>query len=335
MKLFDAPLGKIASFTEADRRLSAGNGPVQLTGCVESQKVHMMSRAGNADTRLVVTYDDREARTLSEDLKLFSKNVLFFPAKDLLFYQADIRSGNIATERMKVIRALYEGRKDLTIVTTMTGMMNTLAPFEQFAEQLIGLSEGAVAEIDALAIRLIELGYERTAKVETPGEFAIHGGILDIYDLTEENPYRIEFWDTEIDTIRFFNAETQLSLERVEEITIYPATELFLTKKQLLDGREKLEADYRKNLEKFKKKDCSKAEFLTIDEGLCVQIMHTGSFDNEPETVEIMNRYIAENGYESDFSDTRLHHEIYLSDARKVAPEKLKTVIRHPIKQKY
>ena len=255
MKLFDAPLGKIASFTEADRRLSAGNGPVQLTGCVESQKVHMMSRAGNADTRLVVTYDDREARALSEDLKLFSKNVLFFPAKDLLFYQADIRSGNIATERMKVIRALYEGRKDLTIVTTMTGMMNTLAPFEQFAEQLIGLSEGAVAEIDALAIRLIELGYERTAKVETPGEFAIHGGILDIYDLTEENPYRIEFWDTEIDTIRFFNAETQLSLERVEEITIYPATELFLTKKQLLDGREKLEADYRKNLEKFKKKD--------------------------------------------------------------------------------
>ena len=68
MKLFDAPLGKIASFTEADRRLSAGNGPVQLTGCVESQKVHMMSRAGNADTRLVVTYDDREARALSEDL---------------------------------------------------------------------------------------------------------------------------------------------------------------------------------------------------------------------------------------------------------------------------
>ena len=65
-----------------------------------------------------------------------------------------------------------------------------------------------------------------------------------------------------------------------------------------------------------------------------MQIMHIGPFDNEPETVEIMNQYIAEHGYENDFSDTRIHHEIYLSDARKVAPEKWKTVIRHPIKRK-
>ena len=84
---------------------------------------------------------------------------------------------------------------------------------------------------------------------------------------------------------------------------------------------------------KKKKLDCSKAELLTIDEGLCVQILHTGPFDNEPETVAGMNRYIAENGYENDFSDTRIHHEIYLSDARRVAPEKWKTVIRHPIKR--
>ena len=83
---------------------------------------------------------------------------------------------------------------------------------------------------------------------------------------------------------------------------------------------------------KKKKLDCSSAEFLTIDEGLCVQIMHNGPFDNEPDTVEIMNQYIAENGYENDFSGPRLHHEIYLSDARKVSPEKWKTVIRHPIK---
>ena len=85
---------------------------------------------------------------------------------------------------------------------------------------------------------------------------------------------------------------------------------------------------------KRKKLDCSKAEFMTIDEGLCVQIMHIGPFDNEPETVEIVNAYIAENGYENDFSNTRIHHEIYLSDARKVAPEKWKTVIRHPIKSR-
>ena len=84
---------------------------------------------------------------------------------------------------------------------------------------------------------------------------------------------------------------------------------------------------------KKKKLDCSSAEFLTIDEGLCVQIMHIGPFDAEQETVSLMDRYIADHGYRNDFSDTRMHHEIYLSDARKVPPEKWKTVIRHPIRK--
>ena len=85
--------------------------------------------------------------------------------------------------------------------------------------------------------------------------------------------------------------------------------------------------------EQKKKMDCSMAEFLTMEEGLCVQIMHIGPFDNEPATVELMDMYLAENGYENDFSKDRLHHEIYLSDARKVNPEKWRTVIRHPIKR--
>ncbi len=84
---------------------------------------------------------------------------------------------------------------------------------------------------------------------------------------------------------------------------------------------------------KKKKIDCSSAEFLTVDEGICVQIMHVGSFDDEPKTVEIMDRFLAQNGYENDMGGGRLHHEIYLSDARRVAPEKWKTVIRHPIKK--
>lgn len=82
-----------------------------------------------------------------------------------------------------------------------------------------------------------------------------------------------------------------------------------------------------------KKLDCSSAEFITIDEGLCVQIMHIGLFDNEPATIALMDGYLAENGYVNDFSQTRLHHEIYMSDVRKVAPEKWKTVIRHPIRK--
>lgn len=84
---------------------------------------------------------------------------------------------------------------------------------------------------------------------------------------------------------------------------------------------------------KKKKMDCSSAEFITVEEGLCVQIMHIGAYDDEPATVAIMDKFLTENGYENDFSEVRLHHEIYLSDARKVSPEKLKTIIRHPIRK--
>ena len=82
-----------------------------------------------------------------------------------------------------------------------------------------------------------------------------------------------------------------------------------------------------------KKIDCSCAEFFTVEEGLCVQIMHIGSFDDEPASLEKMDKYLEENGYEKDFSDTRLHHEIYLSDPRKSTSDKMKTVIRHPVKK--
>ena len=84
---------------------------------------------------------------------------------------------------------------------------------------------------------------------------------------------------------------------------------------------------------KKKKLDCSASEFLTVDEGLCVQILHIGPYDDEPASVALMDVYLRESGYENDLSDTRLHHEIYLSDVRKVAPEKWKTVIRHPIRK--
>ena len=87
-------------------------------------------------------------------------------------------------------------------------------------------------------------------------------------------------------------------------------------------------------VEKKKKLDCSSAEFLTVDEGLCVQIMHIGAFDNEPKTIAVMDKFLEDNGYENDMNDKRFHHEIYMSDARKVSPEKWKTIIRHPIRKR-
>jgi hypothetical protein len=127
------------------------------------------------------------------------------------------------------------------------------------------------------------------------------------------------WWQDNIDGVDYGNKDTfnWISVIRLPD---------FVTKKDFEWAVE--------TVSKKKKLDCSEADFLTIDEGLCVQIMHIGSFDNEPESVAIMDAFLEENGYENDVNEKCLHHEIYMSDVRKVAPEKWKTVIRHPIRRK-
>ena len=250
---------RLQAFSEAQNKLRDADGPVQLAGCVESQKVQMMSQAGPAKTRLIVTYDEREARLILEDLALFSSCPLLFPEKDILFYQADTKSNVLLRERMRVFRALHEARsdpeKEVAVVTTPGGVMNALAPFELFEDRLLSLEEAAVVEPAALMQKLAELGYERTAKVEAPGEFAVHGGVFDIFDLTSESPVRLDFFDNEIDTIRVFDPGTQLSGERVGRVTVYPASELFLEKRELERGWENIRKDAGENLKVFREKD--------------------------------------------------------------------------------
>ena len=125
---------------------------------------------------------------------------------------------------MKVIRALLE-EKELTVVTSIDGCMDFLEPLEKIKSQLIHYENDSTIDMDQLKNKLVDLGYERVGQVEMPGQFSIRGGIVDIYCLTEENPWRIELWGDEIDSIRSFDAESQRSLENLEEITIYPAVE--------------------------------------------------------------------------------------------------------------
>ena len=125
---------------------------------------------------------------------------------------------------MKVIKALLE-EKELTVVTSIDGCMDFLEPLEKIKEQLIHYESDSTVDIEQLKNQLVALGYERVGQVEMPGQFSVRGGIVDIYCLTEENPWRIELWGDEIDSIRSFDPESQRSLENLEELTIYPAVE--------------------------------------------------------------------------------------------------------------
>ena len=107
-------------------------------------------------------------------------------------------------------------------------------------QYLLHMDGKSIIDEKAIALRLVEMGYEKTYQVETPGQFSVRGGIVDIFDLTEENPYRIELWGDEIESIRSFDVMSQRSIEKLSEITVYPATEMLLSKNQLKTGMEKI-----------------------------------------------------------------------------------------------
>ena len=225
MKAFLTPLQGLAEFEQIKEKSKMNKGILQVSGCMESQKSHLMyGLSGIAPYRLILAEDERRAREIYEDYRFYDRKVYSYPAKDLLFFQADIHGNLLIRQKMKVIKALLE-EKELTVVTSIDGCMDFLESLEKIKEQLIHYESDSTVDIEQLKNQLVALGYERVGQVEMPGQFSVRGGIVDIYCLTEENPWRIELWGDEIDSIRSFDPESQRSLENLEELTIYPAVE--------------------------------------------------------------------------------------------------------------
>ena len=225
MKAFMTPLQGLAEFEQIKEKSKTNKGILQVSGCMESQKSHLMYGLSRiAPYRLILAEDERRAREIYEDYRFYDRKVYSYPAKDLLFFQADIHGNLLIRQRMKVIKALLE-EKELTVVTSIDGCMDFLESLEKIKEQLIHYESDSTVDTEQLKNQLVALGYERVGQVEMPGQFSVRGGIVDIYCLTEENPWRIELWGDEIDSIRSFDPESQRSLENLEEITIYPAVE--------------------------------------------------------------------------------------------------------------
>ena len=152
------------------------------------------------------------------------KRQVLYQAKDFLFFHADIQGNLLVQQRVRALQALLE-KKEVTIVTTFDGLMDRLRPLEQVKKEILTIGQDSIIELKALTEKLVRLGYERTGQVEAPGQFAVRGGIVDIYALTEDAPWRIELWDDEVDSIRSFDVESQRSMENVSEIVLYPAAE--------------------------------------------------------------------------------------------------------------
>ncbi len=257
METLLAPLREMGEFEDIEKSLHQDGGIVSLSGCMESQKLHMVyGLSSKFRNRLIVTYSDLRVKELAEDEQFYDRNVICYPSKDLIFYQADIHGNQLVKERMKCLRRILEG-KPVTVITTFSSLMAPQVPLEVFKEHVITIDGKSQVEENRLAIQLVEMGYEKTAQVENPGQFSIRGGIVDIFDLTEENPYRIELWGDEIESIRSFDVMSQRSVEKLSSVTIYPATEMILSAEQIKAGMDRIE----KEAKEFEKK--LRAEFHT------------------------------------------------------------------------
>lgn len=250
MQALLAPLRELAEYAQVQEAIRKGKAFVGLSGCVDSQKLHMIyGLSDGLKYKVIVTYSDLKAKEIFEEYKFYDKNVMLYPAKDLIFFQADIHGNQLTRERIRTLRRLAEG-KPVTIVTTYAALMTPQVMWAK--EDVIEAHRGGSLNESELAKRLVAMGYEKSYQVENPGQFSVRGGIVDIFDLTEENPYRIELWGDEVDSIRSFDILSQRSIEKLESIRIFPATEFVLTDERIRQGLANLEKEAKKQEKLFR-----------------------------------------------------------------------------------
>ena len=254
MKTLSNPLLKFDTYIDIKTAMSQQAYPIVLNGCVDSQKAHFIPNLGeDFPCRFVLTYKEEKAKELYQDLSFFDPNTVLYPSRDVLFYSADVHSNHIERQRMDILKKIVEG-KPLTIVACLDVFMEKMIPFEEFKEHCLTIDFESIIDTDALKLKLSELGYENSGLVEAPGQFGIRGGIIDIFPLTEELPVRIELWGDEVDSIRSFDTETQRSVEKLDEVQVYPATEMILSRNKIGEAVRRMKEEYKKQEEAFKKR---------------------------------------------------------------------------------
>ncbi|SFF14261.1 transcription-repair coupling factor [Bacillus sp. OV194] len=206
-------------------------------------------------TQFVITHNLYQAQKLYEDLcsLLPEEEVFLYPVNDLISSEIAIASPELKAQRLEVLNFLAHKDKGV-IIAPIAGVRRFLPPKSLWKQSQLGFETGMDLEVEHVLNTLVAIGYERVSMVSSPGEFSMRGGILDIYPLTERLPVRIELFDTEIDSIRFFEADTQRSDKKTEKILIGPAQEILLYSEQFETAVEKMEAGVASTLKKIKDK---------------------------------------------------------------------------------
>ncbi len=247
LRTYTEPMRSCREFTELSENLVRGETPVLLTGCTSVQKAQLVYAAGQSyPLRLLIAEDELKAKQLYEDYREFDSDTVYYPDKDLIFFSAGVQGNATLRARMAVFRKLADAVENggrLTVVTTVRAGLEKLQPFAELLAARITVQRDTDMSLTDLVRKLTELGYRRSEQVETAGEYAVRGGILDVFPISEENPFRIEYWGDEIDDIKVFDAASQRSIEPVDAVLIYPAVEVLFSEKERDAAFKRMDAD--------------------------------------------------------------------------------------------
>lgn len=252
MKTFYAPLSELAGIEQLKKDFEVTGQPVMISGCIDTQKIHLVHAVVNDYRfRLIITGDEAKAREMQEDSRFFDKSSIYYPAKDFIFYSADVHGNQLAGERLRCIQkiiAAQDNKTNITVITTIDGCVDMLMPLQRYRDNIIHFKNSDIIDTEKLISKLVGIGYTRVPMIDGQGQFAVRGGIIDIFSYTDETPVRIELWDDEIDSIRFFDVESQRSVEKIQTYDVFPATEWILSEDEIDAGFEKVKDEVEKQL---------------------------------------------------------------------------------------
>lgn len=219
----------IVSISEVERLVAYlnenGRGNCALFGLsLSARALFLYAISKNIKKKLIVLSDESDCIKLFDEYRSYDRDCIYFPAKDYIFYDADLRSDELTRERIKVIQNILRNDR-ITVFATADAILGKLPQKDQFKINKLELRVGETLDVDNISDRMVSLGYEYSPMVTLPGEFCMRGGIFDVFPLAEEHPYRVELWDDDIDSIRSFDKDTQKSIDNVNSIELFSASE--------------------------------------------------------------------------------------------------------------
>ncbi len=254
MKTLTEPLLELEGYQKVLEAIREEHTPVFATGVIDVEKAHFLYSLMEHTKKplLILTYSELRAREILADISYFHKNTVYYPAKDILFYSADVHSMEMNCQRLAVLQRLLSGERPV-IVASMEALLDRYPKKEIFSKFILTLKVGDIVDRNTLIKQLVCLGYERSELVESAGQFALRGGILDIFSLTSEEAVRIELWDDEIDSIRSMDPASQRSVDKLEEATIFPMRELVYDDAMAEQAAKKIMHEFAKCLQNMEK----------------------------------------------------------------------------------